>query len=77
MYWAHKDIDGHIVVQKYKGVNQIKEQYKSVTNAKIIMPYEAKDINDAAVQAGNRLEGGRFVLMERLESGVEIPKRYD
>jgi hypothetical protein len=77
MYWAHKDTDGHIVVEKYQGIDKLRQVYKTSNNAKIILPFEAKNITDAAVQVGNRLEGGRFILMEKLESGVEIPRNYD
>ena len=76
MYWAYKKVDGHIVVQNYIGVHQIKDAYNHYDTAKVIMPFEAKDIDVASVQVGNKLERGRFVLMETLENGIEIPRRY-
>ena len=77
MYWAFKKTDGHIVVQEYTDINLIKETYQNYEVAKIILPYFAEDLEDASIQAGNRLEGGRFILMEKQKNGLEIPKRYD
>jgi hypothetical protein len=77
MYWAYKKQDGHIVVQDYQNVDQIKEVYEDWTIAKIIMPFEAEDIKEAAIHVGNRLEAGRFLLMETQKNGLEIPRRFD
>jgi hypothetical protein len=76
MYWAYKKQDGHIVVQDYQNIDQIKEVYEDWTIAKIIMPFEAEDIKEAAIHVGNRLEAGRFLLMETQKNGLEIPRRF-
>lgn len=77
MYYATKYNYGLIQVRPYENVTQIQEAYSNFSIAKIIMPYEAEDLKDAAVQAGKRLDGGRFILMEPQANGLEIPRRYD
>jgi hypothetical protein len=77
MYFAYKKTDGHIVVQSYKNTDQLREAYADWQVAKVIMPFEAPDIKEAAIQVGNRLEAGRFLFMEIQKNGLEIPRRYN
>ena len=77
MYWAYKRTNGHTTVQEYSSIDAIKEIHKDWQVAKIILPYEADDLKHAAVQAGNRLDGGKFTLMEQQKNGLEIPRRYE
>lgn len=77
MYWAYKKQDGHIIVQNYTNIDQIKEIYSDWTVAKILMPFEAENIKEAAIKVGNKLEAGRFLFMEIQKNGLEIPRRYD
>jgi len=76
MYWATKDIEGHIVVSTYNNSEQLTEAYDNPKIAKVVLPFEAKDIKEASIRVGNKLEGGRFILMEQYKNGLEIPKRY-
>jgi len=75
-YWAYKKIDGHIQVRSYETLEQVKEIYRDYEVAKIILPFEANDIKEAAVRVGNYLEAGRFLVMEIQKNGLEIPRKY-
>lgn len=76
MFWAYKKTDGHIVVQTYESVSSVEEQFQNQEISKIILPFKADDLYDAAVKAGNKLEGGKFILMEKLKNGVEMPRLF-
>lgn len=74
MYWAIKKADGQIVVRNYTSVDQIEAAYQDYENVKITLPFEASNLKEAATRAGNCLEAGRFLFMEKQKNGVEIPR---
>jgi hypothetical protein len=75
-YIAIKRIDGHITVESYVNSNQLRKAYDDTEVAKIIKPYYADNLKHAAEKAGNKLEGGRYIMMEKLTNGLEIPRKY-
>jgi hypothetical protein len=77
MFYAYKRINGNIQVKKFKRIEQIQKTFKEDDIYKIILPYKAKNLLDAAIKAGRKFEGSQgFLIMEKQENGTELPKFY-